>query len=138
MSAQLLRAPLARARPSSSARRNATCSRACAAQPRPAHAARDAAPPPPALSRRAALGAAAVSGAAALLMGAAPRAADAYATKRDDDGDFVTTDSGLRILELRPGTGDVPRKGKPPTQRAAWITSLLMRPCVSLLQVTRW
>ena len=58
------------------------------------------------LSRRAALGAA-VAGAAALF---AP-AAEAYATKRDDDGDFVTTDSGLRILELRPGTGDMPRKG---------------------------
>ena len=59
------------------------------------------------------MGAAAVSGAAALLTGASsPGAADAYATKRDDDGDFATTDSGLRILELRPGTGDVPRKGE--------------------------
>ncbi len=35
----------------------------------------------------------------------------AYATQRDDDKDFTTTASGLRILDLRPGAGEPPRKG---------------------------
>ena len=110
MSAQLQRVSLARGA-AAAARRQPRCSASATRRPAAARdaaaASHHAAPQELELSRRAALGAA-VSGAAVLF---APAAAEAYATKRDDDGDFVTTDSGLRILELRPGTGDMPRKG---------------------------
>jgi hypothetical protein len=118
MSAQLQGVSLARAAGATVAqRRHPHCSASAARRPAAARnaAARNAAAAlrnvltqELELSRRVALGGL-LSGAAALF-GTAP-AAEAYATKRDDDGDFVTTDSGLRILELRPGTGDLPRKG---------------------------
>ena len=118
MSAQLQGVSLARAAGATVAqRRHPRCSASAARRPAAARnaAARNAAAASRnvltqelELSRRVALGGL-LSGAAALF-GTAP-AAEAYATKRDDDGDFVTTDSGLRILELRPGTGDLPRKG---------------------------
>jgi len=135
----LLRASLAGSRAakneSAPSRRRMHCSASAARRPA---AARDAGPEPqPDLSRRAALGAALVSLAAAPLAATPPAAA--YATKRTDDGDFKTTDSGLRILELRAGAGDVPRKGeKPINQALRWARGAcrtLQTPLVVLMRV---
>ncbi|CAG9460132.1 unnamed protein product [Pedinophyceae sp. YPF-701] len=59
--------------------------------------------------RRAALGTLALAGAAAVLPSSV--VVPAASASNVNDKDFLTTDSGLKILEVRKGKGDTPQKG---------------------------